>query len=93
MFISLPCLRKETLFPLFSYPDSFRFLLWYYTVHRQPCQWRIKGGGPPLFFDQTEARRVEKNVFETAPPPYLKVWIPPPSLSEGLDLPLLLTLL
>ena len=30
---------------------------------------------PPLFLDQTEAR---KNSFETAPPPpppYLKVWI------------------
>ena len=43
--------------------------------------------GPPLFLDQTEARRAEKNFFETRPPhplsqgldgsspPYLKVWI------------------
>ena len=43
---------------------------------------------PPLFLDQTEARRAEKIVSETAPPlfskglndpppppPYLKVWI------------------
>ena len=33
---------------------------------------------PPLFLDQTEARRAE-NFLETAPPPphppYLKVWI------------------
>ena len=33
-------------------------------------------GGAPLFLDQTEARRAEKNVFETPtpPPPYLRVW-------------------
>ena len=41
---------------------------------------------PPLFLDQTEARRAEKNIFGDAPsplsqglddqgPPYLKVWI------------------
>ena len=35
------------------------------------------GGGAPLFLDQTEARRAEKNVFETAlPPPYPGVCIP-----------------
>ena len=32
-------------------------------------------GPPPLFLDQTEARRAEKVFFETAPPP----------LSQGLD--------
>ena len=32
---------------------------------------------PPLFLDQIEDRRAEKNVFETAPP-YLRVWITPP---------------
>ena len=43
-------------------------------------QWRIKGRGPPLFLDQTEARRAEKICFETvAPPPphpptYLLIW-------------------
>ena len=41
--------------------------------------------GPPLFLDQTEARRAENNVFEPPPlsqglddrpsTPYLKVWI------------------
>ena len=41
--------------------------------------------GPPLFLDQTEARRAEKNLFGDCPPlfqglddrapPYLKVWI------------------
>ena len=54
-------------------------------------QWRIQGrspGGPglPLFLDQTETRRAEKNFFgerprlskgldDLDPPPYLKVWI------------------
>ena len=38
----------------------------------------------PLFLDQTEARRAEKNFFKTAPPlptptptPYLRVWMNP----------------
>ena len=66
-----------------------------------PCQgytyqWRIKGRGPgssppPLFLDQTEARRAEKKIFETGLPLYLGVWKtapPPPPLSEGLDPPL-----
>ena len=49
-------------------------------------QWRIKGRGPPLFLDQTEARRAEKICFETVAPP-------PPNpplifLSEALDPPL-----
>ena len=44
-----------------------------------------RGARPPLFLDQTEARRTEKNFFEPPPlshgldtpppPPYLKVWI------------------
>ena len=33
-----------------------------------------RGSSPPLFLDQTEARRAEKVFFETAPPPpYLRV--------------------
>ena len=28
---------------------------------------------PTLFLDQTEAKRNEKNFFETGPPPYLRV--------------------
>ena len=39
------------------------------------------GAAPPLFVDQTEAQRAEKQFFETAPPPT------PPTLSEGLDSP------
>ena len=55
------------------------------------------GGGPvpSLFLDQTEARRFE-NYFklESAPPPYLRVWMtvrapPPLPLSQGLDRALL----
>ena len=40
-------------------------------------------GGPwfPLFLNQTEARRAKKNSLETPPPP---------QLSKGLDLPLIL---
>ena len=42
-------------------------------------QWRIQGGGggrPPLFLDQTEAQRAEKNFFAyRTPPPYLRFWI------------------
>ena len=37
----------------------------------------------PLFLDQTEARRAPKKFLETAPPPYLRVWMtapPPPPL-------------
>ena len=30
---------------------------------------RPGGPGPPLFLDQTKARRVEKNFLETCPPP------------------------
>ena len=44
----------------------------------------------PLFLDQTEARRVEKNFFETAAPlsQGLDDRPPPLPLSEGLDPPL-----
>ena len=43
-------------------------------------QWRIQGRGPggpspPLFLDQNEAQRAEKNLFEAGVPP----------LSQGLD--------
>ena len=43
-------------------------------------QWRIQGRGPgapapPLFLDQTRARRVEKIFLETFPPPLSKVLV------------------
>ena len=49
--------------------------------------------GPPLFLDQTEARRAKKNFLETAPPPSkgLDDW--GPLLSQGLDPALLKKLL
>ena len=35
-----------------------------------------RGVRPPLFLDQTEARRAEKNVGDRPPPlPYLRVWM------------------
>ena len=44
------------------------------------------GVRPPLFLDQTEARRAEKNLLDTAPPFSLGLDDqPPPPLSEGLD--------
>ena len=48
------------------------------------------GPGLPLFLDQTETRRAEKNFFSRPPPsPYLRVWMTaPPPLSKGLDPPL-----
>ena len=33
-------------------------------------------GGPPLFLDQTEARRAKKIFFgDYPPPPYLRIWM------------------
>ena len=50
------------------------------------------GGGGPLFLDQTEAPRAEKNCFgDQTPSPYLWVLMTGPALSEGLDLPLIAT--
>ena len=38
-----------------------------------------RGGLAPLFLDQNEAQRAEKNFFEAAPPPpYLRVWMTAP---------------
>ena len=42
-------------------------------------------GCPPLFSDQTEALRAEKNCFQAAPPPCLRLWMtappyPPPPI-------------
>ena len=45
------------------------------------------GGRSPLILDQNEARRAEKNFFETAPPISGSGWLLPP-LSESLDPPL-----
>ena len=75
-------------------PSVFRFLLWTHFTSKfaVTLQWRIQGRGPggppPLFPDQTEARRVEKNFFgDQHPPPYLRVWMTAslPILSQGFD--------
>ena len=60
---------------------------------KREMQQRIQRGEhplPPLFLDQTEARRAEKKIWGTTPPPptfpYLRVWMTaPPCLSQGLD--------
>ena len=61
-------------------------------LHSRYTQWGIQGRRPcppPLFLDQTEARRVGKKFFETGPPPYLRVWMTAASASQY-DPPLLL---
>ena len=51
-----------------------------------------EGQAPPLFLDQTEARRAEKNCFgDQTPHPYLWVLMTGPALSEGVDPPLIAT--
>ena len=42
-----------------------------------------RGAGPPLFLDQTEARRAENIFLETTPPPppYFRLWMTAPSPS------------
>ena len=51
-----------------------------------------RGPRPPVFLDQTEARRAEKKFLETTPPLSQGLGDPPPPsplpLSEGLDPPL-----
>ena len=43
-------------------------------------QWWVQGACPPLFLDQTEAGRAEKNFFKTALPPLISGsgWLPRP---------------
>ena len=50
--------------------------------------------GPPLFLDQTEAWRTDKTFFLRLGPPLISGsgWLSPPPLSEGLDLPLQVTM-
>ena len=49
-----------------------------------------RGARPPLFLDQTEARRTEKKFFEPPPPISHGLDTPPPPLFEGLDPPLVI---
>ena len=61
--------------------------------HKRPPQRRIQGGPggapPPLFLEQTVARKTEKKFFgHRGPPSYLRVWMtapPPTPLSQSLD--------
>ena len=48
---------------------------------------RSRRGPPPLFSDQTVARKGETVLFflETGHPPYLRVWMTSAPLSQGLD--------
>ena len=56
----------------------------------KPLPWQIQGRGlggrpHPSFLDQNEARRAEKNCFDTRPPLISWSGWPAPPLSEGLD--------
>ena len=73
-------------------PENRRFTAW-------SPEFKTSGGSrrgarwtrPPLFLHQTEARRAEKNFFETGPPPFVRVWMtgpPLPPLYKGLVPPL-----
>ena len=46
------------------------------------------GPSPPLFLDQTEAQRAEKNLFEAGVPPLSQGLDDAPPLSVGLDPPM-----
>ena len=39
---------------------------------------------PPYFYTKMRPKRAEKNFLQTAPPPYLRVWMTSPP-SEGLE--------
>ena len=45
-------------------------------------------GGPPLFVDQTDTQRAKLFLETAPPPPYLRVWMSAPPLSQALDLAL-----
>ena len=42
-------------------------------------------GGPSLFVDQTETLRAKLFMETGTPPPYLRVWMSAPPLSQALD--------
>ena len=62
--------------------------------NRVSYQWRVQEGPPPppFFLDQTGARR-SKFFFLDRVPPYLRVWMTGPPLTEGLDQPLLIPMI
>ena len=60
-----------------------------YSGRSRGGAWGACPPSPPLVLDQNEAQMAENIFFETAPPPYLRVWMTGPPLSEGLDPPLL----
>ena len=68
----LSLVLKETMVPgrSFNLPASKCL----FTGESQ-IQGRGPGGPPPLFLNQTVARRAEKNFFRPPHPPYLKVWM------------------
>ena len=75
--------------PNYTYEVSLTKIIflpgWFYLK----TQWWILGKGPggpppPLIFRPNWRPKGWKKVFETAPPPYLRVWMTrPPPLSEG----------
>ena len=90
-FIKIMICHRSTSFPGAA-AQSVQPSLFLGEMKRE-MQQRIQRGEhplPPLFLDQTEARRAEKKNWGTTPPPptlpYLTVWMTsPPRLSQGLD--------
>ena len=75
---------------IYRYVNSSRRILFACNIASGGSRGGAWGG--PLFLDQTEAPRAEKNCFgDQTPSPYLWVLMTGPALSEGLDLPLIAT--
>ena len=74
------------------YPTCFATPFFNYSTTVADPGEGAEGPAPPLFLDQTEATRAEKNFWGvTAPPPLLSQGLddpPPLHPSEGLDPPL-----
>ena len=83
-----PLLRGNLYPSCLTSPSSRLKWLTIFTILENYILWRIQERGPgargpggpgaqasPLFLDQTEARKGENTFLETAPNPYLKVWV------------------
>ena len=80
----------------YSFSSSYNSVPFESPLQCGSVQWWIQGRGPgggqvstPYFFSETGPEGPKKFILETsAPPPYLRVWMTTPPVSDGLDLPL-----
>ena len=86
-FIKIMICHRSTSFPGAA-AQSVQPSLFLGEMKRE-MQQRIQRGErplPPLFLDQTEARRADHSPFDSPTFPYLRVWMTaPPCVSQGLD--------